>query len=288
MAIFNLSMRVHVCRWFISGGYHFLCVQWVSQSSEYYDLPYFVDPSIQEIFPLECSVRRQGNISARYHLPVHKPTKRTEATTVGAEEQESKVSRASVITMAFASSSASVAIRSSMGTAPSVTRSVSAAASNVSDWTRSRSSSLRVCRSTRTDLATLTARRVGTTFTQNRTSVRHTVARPVASATSAGSQASDAIKSSNVMVFSTSTCPYCMQVKTLFSDLGVEYKAWNLDQIPNGQEIRVWLLKETGQRTVPNVFIGGKHVGGCDGKSWISLLGLASVMRLVERWSNLF
>lgn len=34
----------------------------------------------------------------------------------------------------------------------------------------------------------------------------------------------------------------------------------------NGDVVREYLLKSTGQRTVPNVFIRGNHIGGCDGK----------------------
>lgn len=34
----------------------------------------------------------------------------------------------------------------------------------------------------------------------------------------------------------------------------------------DGADIQAALLEWTGQRTVPNVFIGGKHIGGCDGK----------------------
>lgn len=69
------------------------------------------------------------------------------------------------------------------------------------------------------------------------------------------------------MIFSTSYCPYCAQVKALFNDLKVPYTVWEVDQLSEGQEIRQFLANETGQTTVPNVFVGGKHVGGCDGTS---------------------
>lgn len=74
------------------------------------------------------------------------------------------------------------------------------------------------------------------------------------------------IESENVMIFSASWCPYCARVKGLFDDLDVPFTAWELDEMPEGGEVRRFLVEETGQTSVPNVFIGGNHVGGCDGE----------------------
>lgn len=90
--------------------------------------------------------------------------------------------------------------------------------------------------------------------------------RMASSATS--SDAADIVKQevadNNVMIFSKSRCPFCMATKQLFSDLGVDYKVIELDQDENGWEIQKALGELTGQRTVPNTFIGGKHLGGND------------------------
>ncbi|KAJ8546346.1 hypothetical protein K7X08_018929 [Anisodus acutangulus] len=59
-------------------------------------------------------------------------------------------------------------------------------------------------------------------------------------------------------------CPFCVSVKDLLSKLGASFKAVELDTEKDGSEIQAALAKWTGQRTVPNVFIGGKHIGGCD------------------------
>ncbi|CAH1782613.1 unnamed protein product [Owenia fusiformis] len=67
-----------------------------------------------------------------------------------------------------------------------------------------------------------------------------------------------------VMVFSKTTCPFCAKVKELLQSLKVEYYALELDQISNGSDVQQQLLELSGQRTVPNVFINGKHLGGCD------------------------
>lgn len=41
---------------------------------------------------------------------------------------------------------------------------------------------------------------------------------------------------------------------------------WNFDFEGDGSQLQSALAEWTGQRTVPNVFIGGNHIGGCDGK----------------------
>ncbi|KAL3769174.1 hypothetical protein ACHAW5_000644 [Stephanodiscus triporus] len=72
------------------------------------------------------------------------------------------------------------------------------------------------------------------------------------------------IASNDVVVFSKSYCPYCTSTKTLFSGMKINAKVIELDKIDNGSEIQSALLDITGQRTVPNVFIKGKHLGGND------------------------
>ncbi|CDS10348.1 hypothetical protein LRAMOSA03024 [Lichtheimia ramosa] len=70
------------------------------------------------------------------------------------------------------------------------------------------------------------------------------------------------IADNSVMVFSKSYCPYCTGAKDLFEDLDVKYKALELDTHQDGPEIQKALAEMTGQKTVPNVFINSKHIGG--------------------------
>ncbi|KGN51374.1 glutaredoxin-C6 [Cucumis sativus] len=77
-------------------------------------------------------------------------------------------------------------------------------------------------------------------------------------------KAKEIVASNPVAVFSKSYCPFCVQVKRLLTKLGVSFKAIELDTESDGREIQAALAQFTGQRTVPNVFIGGKHIGGCD------------------------
>ncbi|KID91697.1 Thioredoxin-like fold protein [Metarhizium guizhouense ARSEF 977] len=65
-----------------------------------------------------------------------------------------------------------------------------------------------------------------------------------------------------VVVFSKSYCPYCRSTKETLKKLGAEFKALELDQIPDGAALQDALEDITGQRTVPNVHIRQKHIGG--------------------------
>ncbi|KAK2442901.1 glutaredoxin [Trifolium repens] len=77
-------------------------------------------------------------------------------------------------------------------------------------------------------------------------------------------KAKEIASSSPVVVFSKTYCGYCNRVKALLKQLGATYKVLELDTESDGGDIQAALAEWTGQRTVPNVFIGGKHIGGCD------------------------
>ncbi|XP_046354287.2 thioredoxin reductase 1, cytoplasmic-like isoform X2 [Haliotis rufescens] len=86
----------------------------------------------------------------------------------------------------------------------------------------------------------------------------------------------DYISKNKVMIFSKTTCPFCQKVKDLFKTLNVEYTALEIDKLDNMSAIQAGLFELTGQKTVPNVFINGNHIGGCD-----SVLKLHSDNRLM-------
>lgn len=69
-----------------------------------------------------------------------------------------------------------------------------------------------------------------------------------------------------VVIFSKTYCPYCKRVKELFkkSMQKGQCKVVELDTLRNGVELQTALQKMTKQSTVPNVFIRGQHIGGCD------------------------
>jgi len=72
------------------------------------------------------------------------------------------------------------------------------------------------------------------------------------------------IASADVVVFSKSFCPFCKKTKKLFSELKVETKVIELDEMDNGADIQAALVEISGQKTVPNVFVKGNHLGGND------------------------
>ncbi|KAB1209147.1 Glutaredoxin [Morella rubra] len=77
-------------------------------------------------------------------------------------------------------------------------------------------------------------------------------------------KAKEIVSSNPVVVFSKTHCPYCRTVKQLLTQLGANFKTIELDTESDGGEIQAALAAWTGQKTVPNVFIGGNHIGGCD------------------------
>ncbi|XP_031388643.1 glutaredoxin-C3 isoform X1 [Punica granatum] len=72
------------------------------------------------------------------------------------------------------------------------------------------------------------------------------------------------IYSNKIAIFSKSYCPYCMRAKLIFSELREQPHVVELDLREDGSEIQRALLDLTGRRTVPQVFVNGKLVGGSD------------------------
>jgi glutaredoxin 3 len=66
----------------------------------------------------------------------------------------------------------------------------------------------------------------------------------------------------DVMMYSTAICPYCVRAEKLLRAKGVdEIAKVRVDLEP---ERRVEMMQKTGRRTVPQIYIGGLHVGGYD------------------------
>jgi glutaredoxin 3 len=66
----------------------------------------------------------------------------------------------------------------------------------------------------------------------------------------------------HVTMYTTAVCPYCIQAKRILKSKGVDaIEEIRVDALP--QE-RMKMVELTGRRTVPQIFIGSTHVGGCD------------------------
>lgn len=68
-------------------------------------------------------------------------------------------------------------------------------------------------------------------------------------------------QTARVTVYTTKICPYCFRAKALLAKRGVAFE--EID-VSNDVEKRSWLVQTTGQKTVPQIFIGDAPVGGSD------------------------
>ena len=64
-----------------------------------------------------------------------------------------------------------------------------------------------------------------------------------------------------VKIYTTQTCPYCVRAKRLLQKKSVPYQEIDVSW---DDDARLRLMQATGRRTVPQIFIGEKHVGGSD------------------------
>lgn len=66
----------------------------------------------------------------------------------------------------------------------------------------------------------------------------------------------------SVKIYTTGTCPYCIAAKQLLAKRGVtELHEIRVDQLAGERDK---MMQLTNRRTVPQIFIGDTHVGGCD------------------------
>jgi glutaredoxin 3 len=67
---------------------------------------------------------------------------------------------------------------------------------------------------------------------------------------------------SQVIMYTTPVCPYCVRAKSLLAKKGVSCQEIDVSENP---EIREEMIKKAGgRRTVPQIFVGEHHIGGCD------------------------
>ncbi|AMX03703.1 glutaredoxin 3 [Microbulbifer thermotolerans] len=65
----------------------------------------------------------------------------------------------------------------------------------------------------------------------------------------------------DVVIYTTRFCPYCIAAKRLLDGKGVKYREISVDGNP---QLRAEMAEKAGRRTVPQIWIGERHVGGCD------------------------
>jgi glutaredoxin 3 len=65
----------------------------------------------------------------------------------------------------------------------------------------------------------------------------------------------------NIIIYTTRICPYCIMAKRLLDKKGARYQEINVDADPG---LREEMMIKTKRRTVPQIFIGNRHIGGFD------------------------
>ncbi len=81
-----------------------------------------------------------------------------------------------------------------------------------------------------------------------------------------------------VKMYTTAVCPYCVRAKQILKSKGVaQIEEIRIDTDPAQRE---HMMQTTGRRTVPQIFIGNTHVGGCD--DLVALDGKGGLMPLLQ------
>ena len=80
-----------------------------------------------------------------------------------------------------------------------------------------------------------------------------------------------------ILVYAAGWCPYCQRVRALLAKKGLEFTEIDVDE---DGKLREEMIARSGRRTVPQVFIGDRHVGGCD--DLVALDGSGELDRLIQ------
>ncbi len=79
-----------------------------------------------------------------------------------------------------------------------------------------------------------------------------------------------------IRMYSTAVCPYCLRAKDLLRRRGVEHiEEVRVDLDPQARQD---MMRRTGRRTVPQIYIGDTHVGGCDELHALDAAGGLSIL----------
>ena len=85
-----------------------------------------------------------------------------------------------------------------------------------------------------------------------------------------------------VKMYTTAVCPYCVRAKQVLKSKGVEQiEEVRIDSDPAARD---HMMQITGRRTVPQIFIGDTHVGGCD--DLVALDAKGGLLPLLNAWGR--
>lgn len=69
------------------------------------------------------------------------------------------------------------------------------------------------------------------------------------------------MKTPEILIYTSTICPYCIMAKRLLNQKGASYNEINIDRESG---MREKMMRQTKRRTVPQIFIGDRHIGGFD------------------------
>ena len=76
-----------------------------------------------------------------------------------------------------------------------------------------------------------------------------------------------------ILMYSTRVCPYCVRAEQLLAKKGIAADQIEKIRVDEHPEQRAEMIRITGRRTVPQIFIGGRHVGGFDDMAELDAAG---------------
>lgn len=86
-----------------------------------------------------------------------------------------------------------------------------------------------------------------------------------------------------ILMYCTRVCPYCVRAEKLLAKKGIAGDQIEKIRVDDHPEKREEMMRITGRRTVPQVFIGDRHVGGFDDLAALDAEGeLDSLLRLTQ------
>tara|TARA_R110001592_G_scaffold7032_2_gene39445 strand:+ start:12689 stop:12961 length:273 start_codon:yes stop_codon:yes gene_type:complete len=69
------------------------------------------------------------------------------------------------------------------------------------------------------------------------------------------------LETPHIVMYSSQYCPFCFRAKSIFQQQSVPFEEINIDM---DSALRQEMMQKSGQRTVPQIWIGERHIGGCD------------------------
>ena len=66
----------------------------------------------------------------------------------------------------------------------------------------------------------------------------------------------------DIEVYTKAFCPYCVRAKMLLEHKGLSFREYSVDF--GGEKKQEMIQRASGRTTVPQIFINGRHIGGCD------------------------